>query len=569
MTSLLSHTPGKVRSARRSLWIPGMYISVIAFSFNSILLHGQPTLSEWNPPGTDVRWLLNDNWDTEAFPNAPDMVAWFGSNSTTDSNQTRDGASWPTSTLTIQMANIGGAIDVAAIVVGSDNTVDRRIRNNAGNTWGDIRIHGVDLTIDGQPYENLLLGNFSQDNQVRIYTSSANQPNNVMFMTSGNIHVHNPDAQIRITSRILEAEAAGVSLTKTGPGILILGNDSGSSFFGTDIIRNEITGNFIIQEGIVEVTGSGAIFEDGTFNSTYGQSSLVLEGGSLRSSSSGNRNIHNDVVLDGTFTFGSPDPDFNGSFGVTTQLEGRSTVLASDSTLHLHNVVNWHQDISGDHSLTKEGPGTLNLSGLVDVPELRVGAGAVYLQASDQANTRTIDGAVVVESGATLGADGTITGLVTVESGGMLAAGDAMREGHMHAGGLTLSDGSVVDFALMASDFAGITVNGPISLQGATLSVGLGFQPGLGDVFLLIENLGGLAILGELLHDGTPLSEGDMFLIANEEFTQLFEITYGAGDSNNSIALVAVPESSTWALMAGILGLGAMAIRRRRPIPTL
>src|SRR5690606_34429652 len=143
-------------------------------------------ISEWVPAGTSVTWRSSGNWSADGWPDDPLTVAWFGS-------VYNDGGivdDVPTTTLTVQMNNAGLVQEVAAIVLGSDNTVDRRVRNNGANSIaGYMTIYGADLEIEGREFENLLLGNFSQSSGIRIYSSSSTQLNNIRFMRSGVIHV--------------------------------------------------------------------------------------------------------------------------------------------------------------------------------------------------------------------------------------------------------------------------------------------------------------------------------------------------------------------------------------------
>jgi hypothetical protein len=124
--------------------------------------------------------------------------------------------------------------------------------------------------------------------------------------------------------------------------------------------------------------------------------------------------------------------------------------------------------------------------------------------------------------------------------------------------------GSTLELELnSAASFDRFVTNG-ISLDGTvTLNINLGFAPAQNTQFLIVDNtstdaVGGTTGRFTLNGPAGVLSEGEEFLLG----AQLFSITYQGGVGANDVILVALPEPSTAAVMAGAVGL--LALRRRR-----
>lgn len=467
-------------------------------------------ISEWVPETNSVFWRSGANWSEDGFPDDGLTVARFGS-------VYNDGGSLsgvPTTTVTVHVGSAGGTQDVGAIVLGSDNTVNRRVRHNVLNTRGALAVHGVSLDIEGRSFDSLLLANFSQDNSVRIQSWASTQLFDLVFMRSGVIHVENPNAVIRSTSRIYEPEGTSVSITKTGEGILNLGVDFGSE----DSDRVSITGDMILQEGILENTYSGAGADGVIQSSPYGFGNLILQGGNVRSTTSTGRSIFNNVILDGTVAFGSPDPAFNGNQTVSTNAGG-STTLASNSAVVIHDTTTWEQGISGEFGLAKLGPGTLIFTG--------EGGGLTYA------------GTTVVEEGVLQVNTALWSSPLSVLPGATLAFGTASEPGEMFAGSsLTLSNGSNIAFRLEEADlYDSMIVEGPISLGGASLELSLGYQPDPSfAAIVLVQNISAEPVAGVFSYEGNVLLEGSELTVTTGEFVQEFVITYQ--HNGTSVALL-------------------------------
>jgi autotransporter-associated beta strand protein len=481
------------------------------------------TVSIYTRGGTNDTWTNTANWDTAFFPNAPDALAQFSQAVETD----RINMLMTSTALAVpNVHQTAGILVLESFVANLAPDGNFLFRNSSGGTTGMLRLHGFDTTINGNPATGLV-ANFSEQD---ISFSTANASFQIQLAGSGYFHVEKPGVQTRVIVGITETEGSH-GIVKTGAGLLHFGAESANSNF---------SGGFTMEEGIVQWTSSG-----GASANPFGTGPLTLRGGNLRSTTNTGRSLNTSIVLDGGAEFGSQDETFNGAIAVNSGGGSHTSSIISDSTLTVHSTVNWHQATSGAFGLTKEGAGTLILTG--------TGGNAAH------------EGSTIVEAGTLLVNTAITDSAVTVRAGATLGFGTASAVGLGAFGSsLTLESGSTLAFELAAFDsFDSILANGVVSLDGAILDITLGFTPDFNDVFLLIDNQSGQALNGLLSYGGNTLSEGSEFAVTTGEFSQLFAISYLAGDGN-SLALTAIPEPSTWALIIGIAVLGAAGFRRRR-----
>jgi autotransporter-associated beta strand protein len=187
--------------------------------------------------------------------------------------------------------------------------------------------------------------------------------------------------------------------------------------------------------------------------------------------------------------------------------------------------------IGGSGGLNKTGPGRLILNAASNP---YAGATAVI------AGTLQLDAALIssspvtVKDGATLNGNGSSGGTINLQDGGTLAPGSS--PGGLNSAGLTMVAG-----ATLAAEIAGpnpvtqydrMSVSGPVSLEGATLAVALGYEPSDGEQFTLISQLQGQPVNGTF----AGLGEGATFQIGGTTFA----ITYQGG-SGHDVVLVAGP----------------------------
>lgn len=145
---------------------------------------------------------------------------------------------------------------------------------------------------------------------------------------------------------------------------------------------------------------------------------MFLNGGTLSSSgatwSEGNWIFNADVTVAGSAVSTISGLGVGSKSGGGTYIVGDSVTGSATDLLVSAPMV----DASGGSFLTKQGPGTMELTATnTYTGTTTVSAGTLLVNGS------TSTGAVNVSSGATLAGDGTIGGTVTIASGGTLSPG--------------------------------------------------------------------------------------------------------------------------------------------------
>lgn len=335
----------------------------------------------------------------------------------------------------------------------------------------------------------------------------------------------------------------------------------------------ELSGNNEFSGGVTLV--SGTLFLGN--NAALGPGTLIIEGGTLRLTGIQNRNLANDIQVEGDFTIGA-----YGSFFIL-----RGTM-----------------DLGGEtRTLTFDGSGVKNLNGVISngglILDASTSEAVIMIRNNSYAGETTLLGGALQVGAAGGGMTG--TGAVTVQTGGILLGTGTVRGYSFTAqAGATVHTGD----GQTALDFGTLTIS-PVSGAGtldfqADSVVYLGINPGGTSDLLNIVGTGQTELLFN--NDLIVTAPDDFVPTAPEVFNLLdwtglasdptfaahftfVELLNGNGDeapgldlpdisgsgfiwdisqftTNGSIAIVVIPEPSR--LLLGALGFGSLLLRRRR-----
>jgi autotransporter-associated beta strand protein len=382
---------------------------------------------------------------------------------------------------------------------------------------------------------------------------------------------------------VLDVQGGSVSTNAS----LVIGSIAGTS----------AVANLTIESGMV-TSGSGVRFGPTTANSTAG-GALNLEGGTLAvnkiySSGTASTSIVNfdGGTLQATI---SNTTDFLGSTINSAVVQAGGAIIDTNTyDVTISKGLTHDSSVTTDGGLTKKSTGTLNLTGSntyngkteIQSGTLALGSGgsiassSTIIAGSLSGTAATFDVSAVsggfhLSSGQTLKGYGSVNGAVTVDSGATLAAGNDT------AGTLTFN--SNVTFAGSSSSLLirlGVTTATDndqlatssasalsILLNGADLTISLGSNYTHIDntLYLIANNADSASLIS-----GT-FAQGSTITVGSETFDILYGVNYDSSGvfvsltGGNDVALLSVPEPSTWAMLAGGFGtlIGLQGLRRR------
>ena len=413
-------------------------------------------------------WLTATNWTSGAVPGSAD-IAQFGAN--------------PTSGVTpvgIDMGSNGGAQSVGAIEVTAARSASLLINNSAVSSSGTLTLNGA--TVNGT--QNVILRN----NSSQLLTLSNGATANMAIAlgnATANVVAIDGSGGITIGSNI---SGAGRSLTKSGSGAGVLTLSGANTF----------DGGLYLSTGTLRLLSSTAA-GTGLITQSPGTTLEIDTTGSVTNAMS----LHNVNVLQ------------------TVTLSGAKTLNNATYTVATATTTTESGVLSGSGGLTKEGAGTLLVTGNNTFEGATVvNAGMLQLDsASGGAAGSTISVSVGTEAILLLSRSDQVNDSAEVSlSGGTIRRSDGVSEVF---GLLTLNDNSYLDFGTGATGELRFGEYTPSAL----LTV-YNFLPGNLLVFVGSD-------LSGLIDDPGLFSFQGGFQSAWDENTSTFTVT-------------AIPEASTW-----------------------
>jgi T5SS/PEP-CTERM-associated repeat protein/autotransporter-associated beta strand protein len=221
--------------------------------------------------------------------------------------------------------------------------------------------------------------------------------------------------------------------------------------------------------------------------------------------------------------------------------------------------------ISGSGSVNQLGNGTTTLSGANTYSGTTTVNAGTFL-ANNTTGSAMGSSAVTVNSGGTLGGNGTIDGATTIASGGKLTPGSSGTGALSFSAGLTLESGSITTFLIESTgDFTSINILGNTITYGGGLVFNIAsYTPVAGDVFTLFNMTGSATQSGDFssVTAGSLIftESGGIWSASYGDFAYQFSQSTGQLSVEASQA---VPEPSTYALF-GIGAIVMMMVMRRK-----
>lgn len=314
-----------------------------------------------------------------------------------------------------------------------------------------------------------------------------------------------------------------------------LGSTAGGTIVGAASLS--LTGGIHVGNEALTINGAGPTFfgalrSDGAANNIWDGPITLASASKVHSVNSGGTGL----ILNGTID--------NGGFLLTLENFTAASALAINN------------EISGSGGLTKQGPGTVTLTGNNSYTgATTVSAGTLALSHATSNNIATsptvhvatsallnvtalAGGQINLASGQTLQGTGTVTGSTHALAGSTIAPGAS--PGILNTGNVSFAGGTLaieINGLAVGTQYDQLNVTGTVALGAglANLGLTLGFLPAFGDAFTIVENDPADAVTGFF----AGLDEGEVFTAAG----QTWQITYQGGSGNDVVLRVLDPNN--------------------------
>jgi autotransporter-associated beta strand protein len=512
----------------------------IGFAALAASLASLQAQSVWDGGGTTNNWSDGPNWTADTAP-VSDSTTQIQLSGSTRLSPVVD-SPYTLQSLTFNSGAGAFTLSGSAITISAASGQPNRIINNSANTQtigNAINLSGAGLT--AAQGDMILNGNLTiGGNGIRM-GAGAGKTLTINGPISGSISGDNFAINASGTVALNNGASSYTSQTSIWNGTVVAGGNAPAVSGTTGVFGNSSSE---INLGVGAVTLNPALLIGGAYNI--------------------GRNIRvNSTATASTYTIGGSTADTSVLSGTITNGQNSQAAQAMRVTAAASGRVNITGNIvratgatgSADH-LTKIGGGIVALEGSNNTYSgtTTVSAGTLLVN-----GTLTSGGGTVsVNTNATLGGDGIIGRGVSISSGGTLSPGD--MSGLISLTGILSVDGNVTlnDGAIFAGSLNGATVgtqydqlniggSGVFSLTGTnSLTLNLGFTPGFGQQFTLVDIEGGAAVTGvfeQLNGVTTDLSQGAFFTLGGTQF----QISYTAegttfSGAGNNVMLQVVPE---------------------------
>ncbi len=397
----------------------------------------------------------------------------------------------------------------------------------------------------------------------------------------------------------------------SNPGLNIVKSGSGNQTFSGNITGNghatlfsnvTVNGGKLVLSGANTYKGNTTIGSGGTLElgstTALGTSTINLISGTLDFKGNAVSNtIADKAILNGTLTNTGAAVDLTGmgNFGATAP---RSFTLSGTGNMTFGQAITGFYSINktGSNTVTLSGAntyngtttitsGTVNLTGSLGNTTITLNGGTFKMGASSSLgatstvivnsgsfDTSALVGGFTVAVGQTIQGSGTYTGDVTVN--GTLAPGNSPGV-VTFTNNLTLSGTTVMEIngTARGTDYDGVNLTGSgantLTYGGTlTLSFGAAITAGTYDLFNLgsVNQTGDFTSVGAtgagISLSGFSASIGTGWTANLAEASNNWILTFD--NASGDLTITAIPEPSTYAVLAGFGTLGLAIIRRRR-----